>query len=162
MPFTTYHLGISLLIGYLLRRKLDWPTLILSSAIVDLEPLVAIVAGLNHPPHGLLHTFLALIFAGTLVGSISYLVREQVAPYLADLALVDKEGSLKSFILAGIVGWASHVLLDSLLLYPEMKPFYPLNFNPMFLLKSGQIIFTIYDLLFIAGVLVYPLTYIEL
>ncbi|MEM3703118.1 MAG: hypothetical protein QXX79_01655 [Candidatus Bathyarchaeia archaeon] len=140
-----------------MRRKLNWPTLILSSIIVDLEPLIAIVAGLDYPIHGLLHTFLASILAGALVGFILYLVREQVAPYFADLALVDKEGSLKSFIFAGIVGWASHVLFDSLLLYPEMKPFYPLNFNPMVHLEFDQIIFPAYGLLFLAGVLVYPI-----
>ncbi|MGB9959696.1 MAG: hypothetical protein ACPLKQ_04150 [Candidatus Bathyarchaeales archaeon] len=122
-----------------------------------MEPLVAIVAGLDYPPHGLLHTFLVSMLAGALVGFVLYLVREQVTPYMADLALVDKEGSLKSFILAGIAGWAFHVLLDSLLLYPEMKPFYPLDFNLMFLLKFDQVIFQAYGLLFLAGVLVYPI-----
>ncbi|MBS7648247.1 DUF4184 family protein [Candidatus Bathyarchaeota archaeon] len=150
MPFTSYHLGISLLIGYLLRRRLNWPTLILSSIIVDFEPLIAIVAGLDYPPHSLLHTFLASMLGGALVGFILYLVREQVTPYLADLALVDKKGSLKSFILAGIVGWASHVLFDSPL-YPEMKPFYPLSFNPMFRPEFHQILFHVYILLSLAG-----------
>lgn len=123
MPFTSYHLGIFLFLGYLLRRKLNWPTLILAGVIVDFEPLIAIIAGLNYPPHGLLHTFLAAMVAGALVGFALYLIREQVAPYLVALALVDKEDSLKQFISAGFVGWAFHALFEAFLLYPEMKPY---------------------------------------
>ncbi|MEM2486472.1 MAG: hypothetical protein QXY73_04070 [Candidatus Bathyarchaeia archaeon] len=127
----------------------------MSSIIIDFEPLITIVAGLNYPPHGLLHTFIASIPAGTLTGFILYMVREQVTPYLADLALVDKKDPLKSFILAGVVGWASHVFFDSPL-YPEMKSFYPLDFNPMFQPNFHQIIFYVYVLLFLTGILVYP------
>ncbi|MBS7640365.1 MAG: hypothetical protein QXE73_05325 [Candidatus Bathyarchaeia archaeon] len=101
MPLNNYHLGTSLLIGYLLRRRLNWPTLISSSIITDFEPLITIVARLNYPPHDLLHTFIASIPAGALIGFILYLVRERVTPYLADLSLVDKKDPPKSFILAG-------------------------------------------------------------
>ncbi|MEM2326265.1 MAG: hydrolase [Candidatus Bathyarchaeia archaeon] len=150
MPFTSYHLGLSLLLGYLLRRRLNWPTLILSSIIIDFEPLIVIIIGLNYPSHGLLHTFIASIPAGALVGFILNMVGEYMTPYLVDLALIDKKDPLKSFILAGIVGWAFHVLLDSLL-YPEMKPLFPLNINPMFQPDFHQMIFHAYVLLFLAG-----------
>lgn len=38
-----------------------------------------------------------------------------------------------------------------------MKPFYPLNFNPMFQPNFHQILFYVYFILFLTGVLVYPI-----
>ena len=60
MPFTTYHMGVALLVGYPLRRWIDWPTFIVSS-IIDLEPFIVLMAGLRYPTHGLMHTFILSI-----------------------------------------------------------------------------------------------------
>ncbi|MCS7120892.1 MAG: hypothetical protein RMJ07_01540 [Nitrososphaerota archaeon] len=82
MPFTTYHLGLAFLIGYFLRRRLNWFALILSSVIIVLEPLIVMVMGLDYPVHRLLHTFLGSILVGALVGFVVYSFREYLTPIL--------------------------------------------------------------------------------
>ena len=58
MPFTPYHFGPSGFVGLALRRWLDVPVFVLANVVVDLEPLVVVLFGLDYPLHGYVHTFL--------------------------------------------------------------------------------------------------------
>jgi len=153
MPFTTYHMGVALLVGYPLRRWIDWPTFIVSSIIIDLEPFIVLMAGLRYPTHGLMHTFILSIPFGSAVGFILYVFRERYSRLMVNLALTDRAYGIGAYISAGILGFSLHTLMDSPL-YGEMKPFYPLESNPM--LGIGVVWLPyIYTALYSIGVAVY-------
>jgi len=54
MPFTLFHLGP----GLLLLTYVDFPTFLVASVIVDIEPFLVLTLDLNYPLHGFLHPFL--------------------------------------------------------------------------------------------------------
>ena len=73
MPFTPLHLGPALAIGYIVRKRVHWPTFILANIIVDIEPLLVLVLGMmSYPLHGYLHTFISSLIMGSLLGYIMY------------------------------------------------------------------------------------------
>ena len=117
-------MGVALLVGYPLRRWIDWPTFIVSSIIIDLEPFIVLMAGLRYPTHGLMHTFILSIPFGSAVGFILYVFRERYSRLMVNLALTDRAYGIGAYISAGILGFSLHTLMDSPL-YGEMKPFYP-------------------------------------
>ena len=63
MPFTPFHWGPALLLGLVFLGYLDLPTLLLSSVIVDFEPLLVLTLNLQYPLHGYFHSLLG----GTIV-----------------------------------------------------------------------------------------------
>ncbi len=90
MPFTLLHLGPALILGYLLRFRVHWPTLIIASVIIDLEPLAVILLNLSdYPRHGYLHTFASAIFLGCLVGVVMWLIRDYFSKLFNLLALTE-------------------------------------------------------------------------
>ena len=58
MPLTPFHWGPSSWIGIIFFKIFDFPTLFVSSVIVDIEPLCVILFNLNYPLHGFFHSFL--------------------------------------------------------------------------------------------------------
>lgn len=157
MPFTLLHLGPALILGYLLRRRIHWPTLIVTSVVVDLEPLVVILFDLdNYPVHGYLHTFASSILFGSLVGVAMWLLRKYFSNLFSLLALATTSYSLSNYVVAGFSGWFLHVLLDSPL-YSDIRPFYPLNTNPLYCPNiSGLVVKSCLCLTFV-GILTYLL-----
>jgi len=132
MPFTPFHLGPALVFGLLLRRKLHVPTMLVASVAVDIEPLLVIVLRLDYPLHGYLHTLLAAGLYGLLLGWIMAGLEGVFGPLYRVLHLEESAPTgRKPFLLAGVAGTASHVLLDSPL-YSDIQPFYPLGGNSLF------------------------------
>lgn len=130
--FYLLHLGPALILGYSLKHRIHWPTLIIASVIVDLEPLVVILFDPDsYPVHGYLHTFVSSILFGSLVGVVMWLLRKYFSNLFSLLALTTMSSSLSNYIVAGFSGWFLHVLLDSPL-YSDIRPFYPLNTNPLY------------------------------
>ncbi|MFW9990322.1 MAG: hypothetical protein ACFFC3_16900, partial [Candidatus Odinarchaeota archaeon] len=58
MPFTPYHLGPGLFIGLLFLSFIDFPTFLIASVIVDIEPFFVLYFNLDYPYHGFFHSFL--------------------------------------------------------------------------------------------------------
>ncbi|WP_185836490.1 metal-dependent hydrolase [Candidatus Korarchaeum cryptofilum] len=106
------------------------PTLLVASVAPDIEPFLVILLGLNYPLHGYLHTFLAAIPYGVLIGYAMSLLERPLSPLYRSLLLEDRV-SESSFLLAGVIGTLSHVLLDSPL-YGDIRPFYPIEENPLY------------------------------
>lgn len=132
MPFTLYHLGFALLIGYFTRKKIHWPTFILASVVIDLEPLLVFIGVLNHYPlHGYMHTFLVGALCGIPLGYAMYKTRRTLNRFFEKLALVENEIGVSGYIIGGLIGWELHVLMDSPL-YSDIKPFYPIQINPLY------------------------------
>jgi len=131
MPFTPLHLGPALVLGYVFKRRLHWPTFIIANLIVDIEPLLVFTGLLkDYPLHGYLHTFLASLIAGSLLGYGMFYVDGFLRTYFKGLALMGEDREdLCNYILAGVLGWMLHVLLDAPLYY-DIKPLYPILTNP--------------------------------
>ncbi|MEM4360128.1 MAG: hypothetical protein QXT45_06330 [Candidatus Bilamarchaeaceae archaeon] len=145
MPLTPFHLGPSLLIGLLAFRIFDFPTLLIASVIVDIEPFSVFVFNAPWPMHGFLHTFLGGSIAATCIAIIFYLPRK-----MAGISGSARHSSFKQIILASFFGVYSHILLDAFL-YEELNPFYPFEGNPFFGLFSFQQVYLFCSLTFIAG-----------
>ncbi len=156
MPFTLLHLGPALILGYLLRFRVHWPTLIIASVIIDLEPLVVILLNLSdYPHHGYLHTFASAIFLGSLVGVVMWLIRDYFSKLFNLLALTESVSySISDYVVAGFSGWFLHVLLDSPL-YPDIRPFYPLGVNPLYYPDMSEEIIKLSMYLTLVGVIIY-------
>ena len=132
MPFTPYHFGPALGFGLPLRKHIHLPTFIVANVIVDVEPLLVLVLGLNYPLHGYLHTYISAIFLGIIGGYVMFLLERFFQPLYKTLLLEsDRNQKQMSFILAGVSGIMLHVTLDSPL-YSDITPFYPLTTNPLY------------------------------
>ena len=157
MPFTPFHLGPALCVGFPLRKYLHAPTFILANIALDMEPLTVLVMGLNYPLHGYLHTFIAAIFVGAALGFAMFFLERILYPLNRKLRL-EQETTFKKtpYIAAGVFGTMLHVLFDSPL-YGEMRPFYPLTTNPLYGSVSSFSIYLLTAAMGALGILFYLL-----
>jgi hypothetical protein len=150
MPFTPLHLGPALAIGLPLRRYLHAPTFIVANVILDVEPFLVLVLGLNYPLHGYLHTVLLALAVGLLLGAVMFRLEAPLQPLYQKIQLeASRPLKLQSFLLAGVLGTLLHVVLDAFL-YAEMEPFFPWAANP--LLYAGFSSLEVYMLCVFLGV----------
>ncbi len=133
MPFTLFHIGPGLFFGLLLRKHVHPPTFLIANLIIDLEPIIMVfILGLDYPLHGYAHTFIAAIIIGVILGYTMYSTKKYLKPiYNIFLDKIDYTSTLGSYLLAGVLGTALHILLDAPL-YSDIKPFYPLYQNPLY------------------------------
>ncbi len=141
MPFTPFHLGPGLLFGLILFRYLDFPAFLIANVVVDVEPFLVLVFGLQYPLHCFFHSLLgaslvALVLAAALPRMSSY-----YEPLLSQSRLSQRLPKGRT-LLASLLGVYSHVLLDSLL-YADIRPFFPFDANPF--LRSQFITGAVYD-----------------
>ena len=156
MPFTPFHLGPGLLFGLLFLGYIDFPTFLLASVIVDVEPFLVLYFNLQYPLHGFLHSFLGGTLIAFPLAIVMNKLRNSFSPLMSFFRL-EQETSFKSILVASFFGIYLHLLLDSRL-HQDLKPFYPFDFNPF--LSHGMFIvyFEIYGLCilsFIGGVVIY-------
>ncbi len=101
MPFTPFHFGPALFLGIPLRKYLHAPTFILANVILDVEPLLVLVMGLNYPLHGYFHTFITAIGVGVAFGFVMFLLEGAMHPLYSKLMLEPETRIKKSqFIIA--------------------------------------------------------------
>lgn len=134
MPFTPFHFGPALFFGLIFIAFLDFPTFLVASVIVDLEPFLAISLGLRYPLHGFFHS----LVGGTLVAFALALVMFKLRRFtfrVMEFFRIGYVASWKRVLAASILGVYLHILLDAPL-YSDIRPFYPLDVNPLF--SSGM------------------------
>ncbi len=153
-PFTIFHLGPAIILGYPIKSTIHWPTLIITSLIVDVEPLLVIIFGLTYPLHGYLHTFIAGVVLGSLLGILMWLFKDLNNLFKTLLLVTKDEYPLSSYVIAGITGWELHVLLDSPL-YSDIRPLYPLTTNPLYNPSMNLLINKLCIYLTIIGITIY-------
>lgn len=153
MPFTPLHLGPNSWIGILLLRVVDFPALLISGVIVDIEPIFILFFNLNYPFHGFFHSFLGSSILAVLTAVILYLFKGKIKKIMAIPKLVQDSSFLK-ILLTSFFGVWLHVLLDSPL-YRDIKPFYPLGNNPFYGWFSLRQIYLFCGLSFLIGILFY-------
>ena len=128
---------------------MDLPTFLVANVIVDVEPLLVLVFGLDYPLHGYLHTYLI----GGIVALILYFVMGQVRPYLDSVIRsigLAQEWNKKSIIFATISGIWLHITLDSTL-YLDIRPLFPLNLNTFY--TGLEAYNTVYSLCWNSGII---------
>ncbi|XOA43065.1 MAG: metal-dependent hydrolase [Candidatus Nealsonbacteria bacterium] len=155
MPLTPFHWGPSSWIGLLLFKILDFPTLLIASVIVDIEPFCVLFLNLNYPLHGFFHSFLGGSILAVLAAIILYLLKGKIKKIMA-IFKIPQDSSFKKILWTSFFGVYFHLLLDSFL-YKEMNPFYPLENNPFFGLFSLQQIYLFCALSFLVGILFYSI-----
>ncbi len=155
MPFTPYHFGPAFLIGVLAFPFLDIAALMISSVVLDLEPLAVLMFGLSGPLHGNLHTFLGAAIVAVLTACVIWVIRTPLQQLLSLFAL-SHDPTFSTVLISSVIGTYSHVLLDSFL-YAEMNPFFPLLGNPLQgLIEAATIYqFCVYCMMF--GLVIYAL-----
>ncbi len=138
MPFTPFHIGPAIFFGTVLSMNI--PTVIVSRIILDIEPLLVVILGLNHPLHGFFHTFLGSSFIAI---SLSIFMKR-----------ILKNERTNKILSSSFLGVYSHIIFDSPL-YSDIKPFYPLNFNPLYGIISVGNVYNLCIFLFIIGSILY-------
>lgn len=128
MPLTPFHFGPGLLIGLLFLSFLDFPTFLIASVIIDVEPILVLTFGMDYPLHGFFHSFLGGTFVAFLLTAVMSRVRESLSPLLSFFRL-ERQSTFRTILLASLSGIYVHILLDSRM-HPDIRPFYPLDFNP--------------------------------
>ena len=163
MPFTPFHFGPALGFGLPLRKYLHVPTFLVSNVIVDVEPLLVLVLGLNYPLHGYLHTFIFASLIGLALGYVTFSFDRSLHPiYKAMKLVVEDNQSLKSYMATGVLGAIFHVLLDSPL-YRDIKPLFPSTQNPFYNPNLSLKVYSfcvwmgILGIIYYIGLFIYPL-----
>ena len=155
MPFTPFHLGPALVIGIILIYYLDFPTLLVASVILDIEPFFVLIFNLNYPLHGFFHTFLGGTIVIIPLSVIMYKLRPILNPIMS-LFKIEQKHSFVRVLAASIIGIYTHLLLDAPL-YSDMQPFFPLKFNPLLNTSDlvTNIIYYFCGYCFLAAIVVY-------
>lgn len=143
MPLTPFHWGPGLLIGLVLISYIDFPTFLVASVIVDIEPILVLIFNLEYPLHGFFHSFVGGTIVAILLDVVMSKIRASLSPLLSFFKLEEKS-SFRNILLASLSGIYIHILLDSRM-HMDIKPFYPLDFNP-FLSGNMSAVWGIYML----------------
>lgn len=153
MPLTPFHFGPSSWIGLLLFKKFDFPTLLIASVIIDIEPFFVLFFNMPYPLHGFLHTFLGSSILAILTAIACYLLKNPIQEIMK-LFKLSQNSSFKKILSTSFFGIYSHILLDSFL-YEEMKPFYPFLGNPFFELFSSIQVYLFCTFSFLIAIALY-------
>lgn len=144
MPLTPFHIGPTGILGLIFKKYFDIFSLVISSVIVDLEPIIVIVFNLKYPIHGFFHSFVGGSIILIILSILIYLNRKKVEKFLLKFKIKENFGFRKIFI-SSLIGIYSHIILDSFL-YQDIKPFYPSSYNPFLNL------FSFLEIYFITGI----------
>jgi membrane-bound metal-dependent hydrolase YbcI (DUF457 family) len=153
MPFTPFHLGPSSWIGLILFKFLDFPSFLLASVIVDVEPFAVIFFGLRYPLHGFFHTFVGGSIIAMLAALTMYYLRNNVRKF-TNVFHLEQDSSFKKILWTSFLGVYFHILLDAPL-YTDIQPFYPIANNPLFGLFSSSQIYFFCSISFLIAIVLY-------
>ena len=141
MPFTPFHLGPGLLAKALLPRHVSLVGFAASQVAIDFEVLVRL---LTRDPllHGPVHTLVVAIPLGLVSGAIASTALGRLFPRTASAnETVRHEANLGAGMLGGILGGATHPLLDGLM-HADVYPFWPFHYgNPLLHLVPLRIVY---------------------
>jgi hypothetical protein len=150
MPFTPFHIGPAVLFGVVLFRRLDFPTVLVASVIVDLRATLIFVGAFSGRLHGPLHTFVGgtALALGCAIGV--YSVSPALNRLCAPLGLAQSR-TWRTIVPAALGGVWVHIVLDAIL-YTDIQPFVPAAINPLYGLLSVGTVYGLCIVAFGAGV----------
>lgn len=153
MPFTPYHFGPSGFAALVFRKWIDLPVFVLANVVIDIEPGIVLLFGLDYPAHGLCHTFLFGTAIGLAWGLLAYPIRG-VFGWLMWLFALSYRTSLAKMVFSAVLGVWLHILLDSFC-WPDIRPFWPLHVNPFLSLTTVRTIRLLCTISFVPAIAVY-------
>lgn len=153
MPITPFHFGPSATLALSLKKYLGLPIFILANVVIDFEPLMVMIFHPNYPLHGFFHTFIGAIIIGSLWGIAAYFAKNFTAKMMK-IFMLDYQINLKLAITSGILGFVFHIILDSIM-HPDIKPFYPSSYNPLFRIISVHDLYFLCMIFFIPAFVLY-------
>jgi len=150
MPLTPFHLGPASAFGLLFNRFMNLTAFVIASVIVDIEPLVVLLFNLDYPLHGFFHSFLGGgIVAAAL--SLAVIALSGKIRKWTGFFRIRQNFSKKAVCAASFSGVYLHILFDAPL-YADIRPFYPLDFNPFYGIVSRGAVYDACGMLFLAGI----------
>lgn len=129
MPFTPFHFGPGLFVGLLFYSFIDFPTFLVASIIVDVEPFLVLALNLDYPLHGFFHSLLGGTLVAIPLALLMLKIRDRIS-LLTSFFKLEHSVSFKTILGASLSGIYIHILLDSRI-YTDIQPFYPSNNNPL-------------------------------
>jgi membrane-bound metal-dependent hydrolase YbcI (DUF457 family) len=154
MPFTTYHFGPALFFGLLLIGYLSLPTFLIGSVIIDVEPFLVLTFSLDYPLHGFFHSFLGSSIIAILLVYVMIMLNDRIQGIMEFLK-IKQDLPTKSIWLASFSSIYLHVLFDAPL-HSDIRPFYPLDFNPFYVgTSAGVWIYSVCAMMFLIGFFIY-------
>jgi len=153
MPFTPFHPGPSSWMGLIRFKFLDFPTFLLASVIVDIEPFAVMFLGLHYTTHGFFHSFVGGSIIAMLVAFAMYYLRNVVRKFTTIFRL-EQDSSFKKILWTTFLGVYFHIILDAPL-YTDIQPFYPLASNPLLGLFSSSQIYFFSSVSFLVAIVLY-------
>ncbi|MFH2112376.1 MAG: hypothetical protein ABIJ47_14085 [Candidatus Bathyarchaeota archaeon] len=151
MPFTPLHLGPALLVALIAYPLLDVPTLLVATAVLDLEPLIIILLNLPQPLHGQYHSLTLGTLIALAVALGMHLLRRHTEPYMVRLRL-GQTMDIRVFVVSAVLGVWMHVAIDAFM-YSDLSLLYPYHVNPFLGLLSPSTVSNV-------GLVSYPLAII--
>ena len=146
MPFTPYHFGPHSCVALVFKRYINLPVFVLANVVVDFEPLAVMVFNLNYPLHGYCHTFL--------LGSVLGIIWGGAACLLIKKSQLINNVNIVKVLFSALAGVWLHVVFDAPL-YSDIRPFFPLESNPLYGILSSGAVYSICTLSFIPAVILY-------
>ena len=131
MPVTPFHFGPGLLIKSAAPRHVSFLGFAAANVAVDCEPVARWLLHL-HPLHGPVHTLIVAGPLGLVAGGLVSLALGRLFPRTAGAhPILKSEASWKSGAVGGLLGGASHPLIDGLM-HRDVHPFWPfVDANPL-------------------------------
>src|SRR5262249_771586 len=157
MPFTPYHFGPGLFVKGIVARWFSWIAFVAVQIVIDCETLYYMERH-EYPIHRTLHTFLGGTLTGITVaglflactGLVSLCAPRLGRSFEATWPSVGSEFTTAGILAGGVIGGASHPLLDGLM-HPDIRPFLPwTSANP---LLDAIGIGTLYDACIVTGLI---------
>jgi hypothetical protein len=131
MPFTPYHFEPGLFVKGLAARWFSWIAFVAVQVVIDCETLYYLERR-EYPIHRTLHTFLGGTLAGLAVAGVLLACRWLVLRLAPNAAMwfhsrwpsAASEFGIAAVLAGGIIGGASHPLLDGFM-HPDIRPLEP-------------------------------------
>lgn len=130
MPFTPFHLGPGILLALLFVKRLDFPTFVAASVIIDWRAALVFLGFWSGPRHAWVHTYLGATLMAILLGGATVYLRPLIDDQLKEMKIVQKFTPRKIF-LSAFAGTFLHVTIDAMH-HPLMQPFMPLDIKPLY------------------------------
>lgn len=134
MPITPFHFGPGLAVKAIFPRSFSWSAFVASQVFIDCETLYYILTH-QYPLHREMHTFIGATAAGLTTGCLlAAVVRgvPRIEKWMNGRARsIRSEISTRGLVIGGLLGGASHPLLDGMM-HPDIRPFAPwTDLNPL-------------------------------
>jgi len=125
MPFTPFHFGPGLLVKSVIPGTFSFVSFVCTQVVIDLESLYNLQTQ-RWPVHRFLHSGPGAVIAGLLVAVVLGLAVRHVEAARRLPGLASGESCWPGLLLGGLVGGASHSLLDGIM-HSDVRLFYPLG-----------------------------------